>query len=353
MIKDNIKRIIKEKYRSIVGSRSIEVLLEEHIEKNIIPGKPLIFYIANRYAYGDPTRGLGYTYYNFYNTFLRFGYSFIYFDYDRIAQCVGAKLMSRMLREAIYLYQPEFLFYFHSRDLISHSVWKEVSDELATKTIIYLADDFWKHELTRPVWSLFNVIVTLDKYGRDKRIKQGFSRVFLSQWGINPFIYRDLGLERVYDVSFVGQAYGHRPRIINMLRQAGIKVHTFGRGWPGQKRVYQSDFIKIYNQSKIVFNISYSSYGNLTVNARDFEAPACGSLLFTHDIPDIRDYFVPGKEIIVYQDFNDAIKKLKYYLAHKEERKAIAKSGYERTLNNHTYEKRFNEIFAFANQVKK
>ncbi len=349
----SLKRIIKEQYNRMVHSRSIEVLSEECIEKNIVLGKPLILYVANRYDYGDPTRGLGYEHYNFYNTFLRSGYSFIYFDYDRITKSVGAKRMSRMLREVVYNYQPKFLFYFHYRDIVDYSVWQEMSNELSVNTIIYLADDFWRHESTRPVWSLFNVMVTLDKDAYDKRIEEGFSNVFLSQWGVNPFIYHDLGLKRKYDVSFVGQAYGNRFRTINMLRKAGIKVHTFGRGWPDKKRIYQSDLIKIYNQSKIVFNISYSSHGNLTVNGRDFEAPACGSLLLTHDIPNIYNYFMPGKEIVTYDDLDDAIKKIKYYLSHNKEREAIAKAGYERILRCHGYEKRLNEIFKAVDAIER
>lgn len=352
-LSDNLKRTIKQKYRSLISSKSLGVLLDEEIEKNIVPGKPLILYVANRYEYGDFTRGLGYVHYNFYNSLLRLGYSLIYFDCDRLAQRFGAKKMSLMLREVAYYYQPQFLFYFHTRDVIDHSVWQEISNQLSIKTIICLADDFWRNELTKSVWSLFNVIITFDKHGYQKRIDQGFSNVFLSQWAVNQFIYQNFGLERKYGVSFVGQAYGNRKDIINTIREAGIKVNTFGRGWPGQKRINQSDFIKIYNQSKIVFNISYTSQGNFAINARDFEAQACGALLFTHDLPDIYDYFVPGKEIITYYDFNDAIEKLKYYLKNQEQAKLIAKAGQERVLADHTYEKRFNEIFAFAEQIKK
>ncbi len=353
IIPNNTKRILKERVSSLMALRSVEVLAEEYCERHIIAGKPLILYIANRYDYGDPTRGLGYEHQHFYQTFLRCGYSFIYFDYDRIAQRVGIKKMSKMLRELTYQYQPEVLFYFHHRDLINHSYWKEVSRELPIKTAIFLADDYWRHELTRPIWSIFNIVITLDKFAEGKRRKEGFSGVVRSQWAVNHFTYRDLGLTRRYDVSFIGQVYGDRPKIIKKLRDAGVDVHAFGRGWPRGKRIYQSDLIRIYNQSKIVFNISYSSRGNLAVNARDFEGPACGALLFTHDTEDIREYFIPGKEIITYRDFDDAIEKLKYYLSHDDEREKIACAGHERVLRDHTYEKRFHQIFSFIKDIKK
>ena len=46
------------------------------------------------------------------------------------------------------------------------------------------------------------------------------------------------------------------------------------------------------------------------------------------------------------------IDKIKYYLEHNEEREAIARAGYERTLREHTYEKRFNEIFKTIGLIK-
>jgi len=46
------------------------------------------------------------------------------------------------------------------------------------------------------------------------------------------------------------------------------------------------------------------------------------------------------------------IDKIKYYLEHNEERKAVAKAGYERTFRDHTYEKRFNEIFKIIGLIK-
>ena len=46
------------------------------------------------------------------------------------------------------------------------------------------------------------------------------------------------------------------------------------------------------------------------------------------------------------------IDKIRYYLKHNKEREAIALSGYEQTLKEHTYEKRFNEIFKVIELIK-
>ena len=54
--------------------------------------------------------------------------------------------------------------------------------------------------------------------------------------------------------------------------------------------------------------------------------------------------FTPGKEVVTYKDADDLTKKLRYYLAHENERKSIAQKGQERTLKEHTYEKRMREL---------
>jgi spore maturation protein CgeB len=279
-------------------------------------------------------------------------YSLIYFDYDRIKQKYGNKKMSQMLCEAVYYYQPDILFYYHYKDWIEHDVWQEISKELPTKTIIGLGDDHWRYEETRPVWELFNLVVTTDEKGYEKRKKEGFSNVSLSQWACNHFIYKNLNLPKIYDVSFVGRCYGERKNFVDTLKRSRINIATFGQGWKNGNRVSQSDLIKIYNQSKISLNISFASKEDkIQIKGRDFEAPGCGSLLLTNDTEQIAKYFIPGEEIITYRDASDAADKIKYYLANEDEREKIAKKGYEWVMREHTYEKRFLEIFEFAQNM--
>jgi spore maturation protein CgeB len=343
---------ILDRIHGKLDNRSIEVLMDEELEKHLKPGKKTILYIGIKYDYGHKDWGLSYEHYNFYHTLLNMDYSLIYFDYDRINQKYGIKKMSRILREAVYYYQPDILFYYHYHDWIEHDIWREISDELPTKTIVGLGDDHWRYEETRSVWELFNLVVTTDKNGHEKRNKEGFSNVFLSQWACNHFMYKKLNLPKTYDVSFVGRCYGERDNFVNTLKKEGINIATFGQGWENGSRVSQADLIRIFNQSKISLEISFASKGDeIQIKGRDFEASGCGSLLLTKDTEEIARYFIPGEEIITYQDANDAAEKIKYYLKNEEERKKIAKRGYERVMREHTYEKRFSEIFEFAQNM--
>ena len=338
---------ILDRVHGKLDTRSTEVLIEEELEKYLKNNKRTILYVGIKYDYGNKYWGLSYEHYNFYHALLNMDYSLIYFDYDRIKQEYGIEKMSKMLREAVYYYQPDILFYFNFHDWIEHSVWREISDELPIKTIIWLADDEWRYEETRPVWELFNLVVSTDRKGYERRKQEGFSNVLLSQWGCNHFLYKNLNLPKIYDVSFVGQCYGERENFVNILKRKGINITTFGHGWENSSRVSQADLIRIFNQSKISLNISFASKGDkiLAIKGRDFEAPGCGSLLLTKDTKEIAEYFVPGEEIITYKDANDAADKIKFYLANEDEREKTAKNGYERVMREHTIERRLLDVF--------
>ena len=88
------------------------------------------------------------------------------------------------------------------------------------------------------------------------------------------------------------------------------------------------------------------------IKGRNFEIPGCRGFLLTHNADNLKDYYIEGKEIVIFRDTKDLIEKIRYYLKHETEREEIAKAGYERTLSDHTYEKRFNEIFKVIGLIK-
>jgi len=331
---------------------SMEALVDSDLERHFKDKKPTIMYVSIRYDYGRNYWGLSYEHFQFYETLLNMDYSLIYFDYDVIRKKHGERKASQMLREAVYLYHPDILFYNHFGDWIQHEVWAEISDNLPTKTIIMLADDHWRYKESEPVWRLFNLVLTTDQAGFRKRMEEGFTNVFLTQWGCNHFLYSNLNLQRTYDVTFVGRCYGERKSFVQGLREKGVKITAFGQGWENGGRISQANLIRIYNESKISLNISIASTGSKTqIKGRDFEAVACGSLLLTKNTEDIGRYFVPGKEIVTYENLADASEKIEYYLRNEEERQEIAKNGYERFIRDHTMERRLSEVLSFAQKM--
>jgi spore maturation protein CgeB len=147
-------------------------------------------------------------------------------------------------------------------------------------------------------------------------------------------------------VSFVGQCYGNREAVINALKRKDIAVKAYGWGWPDGP-LSTEEMVRIYSQSKI--NLGFGGVAGhsdtFCLKGRDFEIPMSGGLYLTEDHPELARAFRPGVEILTYSGIDDLVAKIKYYLAHPDEAEVIREKGYERSLNEHTWEMRFDKVF--------
>jgi spore maturation protein CgeB len=196
--------------------------------------------------------------------------------------------------------------------------------------------------------------------------------------------------------------------VIEAIRKAGIKVRVWGNGW-GAGRIDQDGMIGIFGRSRINLNLSNASIpanpvadngtsaagvsirtglsraldntpfgarakalGRFWLDAlndrsasrspltmdhageasyceqikgRNFEVPGCGGFLLTGRAENLDQYYADGKEIVIFDHSDDLIMKIRYFLKHEEERVAIARAGYDRTIREHTYARRFEAIF--------
>lgn len=162
-----------------------------------------------------------------------------------------------------------------------------------------------------------------------------------------------------YDVTFLGsynsEYYPMRLQILEQVKDLGLNVWG-NHAWAdtalkpyfhGPVKPSLDNLKKIYRESKIVIHMD----SNLTVGAgtgltmRPFDVTASGALLIAQDDrPEIYSMFEPEKEFVLFHDALDIRAKVEYYLKHDEERKKIAKAGFERTRNNHTYVDRVKTI---------
>jgi spore maturation protein CgeB len=78
---------------------------------------------------------------------------------------------------------------------------------------------------------------------------------------------------------------------------------------------------------------------------RIFDLMACGGFVISNYQPEIPELFVPGEDIVLYDSISDLLSKIEYYLAHDDERKTIAKSGYEKVKKYHSYDERLKLMF--------
>lgn len=344
-----------------------------------------ILYVALKYDYGKSERGFSFEHYNFYDSLVKMNggrNQVIYFPFDEVMLKIGRDKMNNKLLEEVLQHRPDLCFFVLFEDEFKKKTIKKISSSGKTVTLNWFCDDHWRFDNFSKYWApYFNWIVTTDSQAPTKYHNIGYENVIKSQWACNYFLYRPLDLPKIYDVTFIGQPHSNRKKIIEKIEKADINVKCWGRGWPIE-RVAQKQMLKIFSQSKINLNLVKSS-GNINlksmagiflkranhkiqiqnpnywgdnfkslmgrgreqIKGRNFEIPGCGNFLLTSNADNLGDYYQKGKEIVIYKDVKDLIDKIRYYLVHDEEREAIAKAGYRRTLRDHTYEKRFNEIF--------
>ena len=124
-------------------------------------------------------------------------------------------------------------------------------------------------------------------------------------------------------------------------------IHQFSKNSPIRKayvgEVWGRSMFQILHNSKITINHhgSIPPYAN---NMRLYEATGVGTLLITDWKKNITDMFEPDKEIVVYRTPEECAELVQYYLDHDKEREKIAKAGQERTIREHTYHQRMEEL---------
>ena len=158
--------------------------------------------------------------------------------------------------------------------------------------------------------------------------------------GFEPSILaRTLDRTKTIPVSLVGKlADDHTGRAVflrDLCRDSGIEL--WGSGVDGLPdavlRQYRgpawgTGMFQVLRDSRITINHHESWAGPHANNLRLFEATGVGTLLLTDWKQDLRDLFEPGKEVVAYRSAEECRELAKYYLAHEDERVAIAGAGH-------------------------
>jgi len=302
-----------------------------------------------------------------------------YIPFDRILE-VGKRVYNQELLDTVKRERPDLFWAFMYTDEIE----KETLDEIKklTTSVAWFSDDHWRLDnYSRFYAPHFTKVVTTWSKGREKYAKYGITNVIRSQWGFNSGIYRAVVVpNQDIDVSFIGMRTPHREKIINDIRAAGVNVFVRGFGWD-EGRASFDEMLEIFSRSKINLNLnppmsalslksiaqiffrrrrnwivpdfwhvpsnlrSYFQKKIPQIKARPFEITGSGGFCITGTADDMENYYIPDKEIVIYENTEDLIKKTRYYLEHDNERRAIAKAGYERALKEHSYDMRLEKIF--------
>jgi spore maturation protein CgeB len=104
------------------------------------------------------------------------------------------------------------------------------------------------------------------------------------------------------------------------------------------------DMYRVLHNSRIALNFHINTAGPYANNMRLFEATGVGTMLLTDAKSNLATMFKPGKEVVTYRSPEECAELIGYYLSHPAEREEIARAGQDRTLREHTYQQRMQEL---------
>jgi hypothetical protein len=188
--------------------------------------------------------------------------------------------------------------------------------------------------------------------------REGIASEYL-RIGFDPRVLDRLdNTEPPHDVAFVGalgrlqHAQGN-----DVLERAAERVPIEFWGYNLGDRPTTSPFVRRYHgeawglgmlevlaSARIAVNRHIDVAEDNANNMRLYEATGVGSLLLTDAKQNLGELFDVSREVIVYRGEDELVEAVEHYLAHEDERAAVAAAGQRRTLRDHTYEVRMREL---------
>jgi spore maturation protein CgeB len=163
--------------------------------------------------------------------------------------------------------------------------------------------------------------------------------------------------------SFVGGISRHHGGAIPLLEclaeQTDMRVFGYGADSlpstsPIRQRhggeVWGMDMYRALARSRITLNRHINVAENNANNMRLYEATGVGTMLLTDRKENLHELFEIGKEVVAYSSKEEAAEVVRHYLDHPQEAEQIAKAGQARTLRDHTYAQRMQELVPILKQ---
>lgn len=157
------------------------------------------------------------------------------------------------------------------------------------------------------------------------------------------------------DITTYGSPHNVRTSFFSQLLRYNYNIKIWGHPpsiWLNSKELralYTGQYVYNETKSKAVLaakiNINTLLPSEISsLNARAFEIAGIGGFQLIHWREGLKELFEDGKEIVSFNNFDELIEKINYYLNNPEERKLIAEAGQKRAYRDHTYKQRLNKI---------
>jgi spore maturation protein CgeB len=188
--------------------------------------------------------------------------------------------------------------------------------------------------------------------------------------GYDPDVHKPLPLDDQdmkdygHDVTVVASHTPYKELLLSeLLRQCpNLDLHIYGSRWETSRSpelqphirgtpIYGSQYVKAIRAARISLGIMSGkvegvSQGDETTT-RSFEIPACGGFMLHERTPELLEIYEEGHQVACFSSVEELASKINYYLAHPQERDAIARAGHARCVPAYSYDSRVKEILDY------
>jgi spore maturation protein CgeB len=143
------------------------------------------------------------------------------------------------------------------------------------------------------------------------------------------------------DALLIGRAHRDRVEPVRALRER-FNVHVYGEDWekfavPGRGLIYGQDLLAALNSARVTLLFSRTPAGHGIIKVGLFDFIAAGALVAADYIPELAQYFEPGREIFTFRNVEELVAIVDRCRTHPEEAAAIRAAGRARVLRDHTW----------------
>jgi spore maturation protein CgeB len=322
-----------------------------------------IMFVTVLYDYDRPDRGYGPEYYNLYLCLREMVDEVVLYDYGTRLREIGREAMNREVLHLARKLRPAVALFTMATDQLDPRTIDQINE--VSPTAYYAYDDTWRQDYVAEWAGHFRHVITTWTHGVANLARTGHDNGIFLPLACNHHVYMAKDLPPKYDVTFIGQFHPHRRWMLQQLKRYGFETSVWGTGWPNG-RLGQDAMIGVFNQSRVNLNLandiswdaryltsSLSAIRNTlrstkqyaAGNQRIMEINGCGGFQLTWYFEGLEHLYEIGEEIAIYRGPEQLAQRVDYYLAHSEEREAVARRGLERTLRDHTLDGRFRELF--------
>ncbi len=241
-----------------------------------------------------------------------------------------------------------------------HTIGDDITEAARIRAKLVIAQLAATHPPTNRRWDLYDLGITSFPPTLERFKRLGL-KAEMHRLGFEPRVLEKIApKERGIPISFVGSFHGvHSSRaawleyVASRIRvdvwtsatstlndHQALRLAVRGQAWG--RAMYE-----ILAASRITLNHhgNVEPYAN---NLRLFEATGMGALLVTDWKPDLGKYFAIGDEVVAYHTAEECVELVRHYLTHSEEAFRIAAAGQGRTLREHNWKLRMQELVAIV-----